>query len=43
MSKRIYVLLSALILSVLTGCTAAPDTSARINDQTSQVDKVLQP
>lgn len=42
MKKWIYILLSVVILSVMTGCTASSGTSDRVNDQTSQVDKVLQ-
>ena len=42
MRKRIYILLSVVILSVMTGCTTASGASDRVNDQTSQVDKVLQ-
>ena len=42
MKKRIYILLSVVILSFMTGCTASSGTSDRVNDQTSQVDKVLQ-
>lgn len=42
MKKWIYILLSVVILSVMTGCSASSGTSDRVNDQTSQVDKVLQ-
>ena len=42
MKKRIYKLLSVVILSVMTGCSTASGTSDRVSNQTSQVDKVLQ-
>ena len=42
MKKLIYLLLGAVISSVITGCTASPGTSDRINNQTSQVDQVIQ-
>ncbi|MBR4344112.1 MAG: hypothetical protein IKP88_15680 [Lachnospiraceae bacterium] len=42
MKKRIYMLLSAVILSVMAGCNADPGTSDRVSNQTSQVDKVIQ-
>jgi len=40
--KSIYMLLSAVILNFMTGCTANTTTSDRLNNQTSQVDQIIQ-
>lgn len=42
MKKSIYMLLSAVILNFMTGCTANTTTSDRLNNQTSQVDQIIQ-
>ena len=42
MKKSIYMLLGAVILNFMTGCTAANVTSDRTNNQTSQVDQIIQ-
>ena len=42
MKKSIYMLLGAVILNFMTGCTAATTTSDRLNNQTSQVDQIIQ-
>lgn len=42
MQKSIYMLLSAVILNFMTGCTANTTTSDRLNNQTSQVDQIIQ-
>ena len=42
MKQRIYMVLGAVVLSVMTGCSSAPGTANRSGDQTSQVDKVIQ-
>lgn len=42
MKQRIYMVLGAVVLSVMTGCSSAPGTANRTGDQTSQVDKVIQ-
>jgi len=40
--KSIYMLLGAVILNFMTGCTANTTTSDRLNNQTSQVDQIIQ-
>jgi len=40
--KSIYMLLSAVIINFMTGCTANTTTSDRLNNQTSQVDQIIQ-
>lgn len=42
MKKSIYMLLGAVILNFMTGCTANTTTSDRLNNQTSQVDQIIQ-
>ena len=42
MKKSIYMLLSAVIINFMTGCTANTTTSDRLNNQTSQVDQIIQ-
>ena len=42
MKKSIYMLLSAVILNFMTGCTTANVTSDRTSNQTSQVDQIIQ-
>ncbi len=42
MKKSIYMLLGAVILNFMTGCTAANVTSDRTSNQTSQVDQIIQ-
>ena len=42
MKKSIYMLLGAVILNFMTGCTANTTTSDRLNNQTSHVDQIIQ-